>query len=118
MRFLTLVSGPPNQGMPPASLWAEVERRAQVAQSKQQLGMRGGLTLNITAYHVEGGVLSVTDGPFTESKEVVGGFAIVDFPTREDALRDAKEFAEMHRDLWPEGQMTITVREVFDPDGE
>jgi hypothetical protein len=118
MRFLTLVSSPPNQGMPPESLWAEIERRAQVAESKHQLVTRGGLKPNMKAYRVGGGALSVTDGPFTESKEVVGGFAIVEFPTREDALRDAKEFAEMHRQLWPEGQVTLTVHELFDPDGE
>jgi hypothetical protein len=117
MRFLTLVSGPPNQGMPPASLWEEVERRAQVAESKQQLVTRGGLTPDVKKYRVAGGALSVTDGPFTESKEIVGGFAILEFATREDALRDASEWVEMHRHLWPEGQFTMTVHQVFDPDG-
>ncbi len=117
MKYLMLVSGPATQGMPPANVMVEVERRAQVAASKQQFVMSGGLTRAITAYHVEGGELSVKDGPFTESKEVVGGFAIFDIPTRDDALQGAKEFAEVHRDLWPGCQMTITVREVFEPHG-
>jgi|SRR5579862_7339430 len=118
MRFLSLVSTPPNQGMPPASLWTEVERWAQAAESKQRLVTRGGLKPSLTAYHVEGGALTVTDGPFTESKEVVGGFAILEYPTREDALRDARELAEIHRNLWPGGQMTVRLLEVFDPDAE
>jgi hypothetical protein len=33
--------------------------------------------------------LKVTDGPFTESKEVVGGYALVEVPSREEALKVA-----------------------------
>ena len=35
----------------------------------------------------------VTDGPFPETKEVIGGFAIVDVPTREEALEWAAKIA-------------------------
>jgi len=43
------------------------------------------------------GKLSVTDGPFAESKEVIGGYAIFEFATREEALASALEFMELHR---------------------
>jgi hypothetical protein len=36
---------------------------------------------------------TVTDGPFPETKEVLGGFAVVDVPTREEALRWAAKIA-------------------------
>ena len=45
----------------------------------------------------KGGKLSTTDGPFTETKEIVGGFAIVETATREEALAVAQQFMELHR---------------------
>ncbi len=36
---------------------------------------------------------TVTDGPFPETKEVIGGFAIVDVPAREEALKWAAKIA-------------------------
>ena len=36
---------------------------------------------------------TVTDGPYPESKEQLGGFAIVDVPSRADALKWAARFA-------------------------
>jgi hypothetical protein len=41
------------------------------------------------------GNLSVTDGPFTESKEVVGGFAILQANARQEAIELAKHFLEV-----------------------
>ena len=45
-----------------------------------------------------GGKLTVTDGPFTESKEVVGGFAILEAKSKEDAIRLAREFLKVAGD--------------------
>ncbi len=36
---------------------------------------------------------TVTDGPYPETKEVIGGFAVVDVPAREDALEWAAKIA-------------------------
>jgi hypothetical protein len=41
------------------------------------------------------GKLSVTDGPFTESKEVVGGFAILRANSKEEAIQLAKDFLKV-----------------------
>src|SRR5882724_4025123 len=41
------------------------------------------------------GKVSVTDGPFTESKEVVGGFAILEAKSKEHAIELAKEFLQV-----------------------
>ena len=51
---------------------------------------------------VGGGKLQVTDGPFVETKEVIGGFAIVDVASKEQAFEIAREFMELHRVHWPE----------------
>jgi len=41
------------------------------------------------------GKVSVTDGPFTESKEVVGGFAILRANSKEEAIQLAKDFLQV-----------------------
>lgn len=47
---------------------------------------------------LSGGKVHVIDGPFAEAKEVVGGYAIFQFETREQALASAVEFMNLHRD--------------------
>ena len=59
-----------------------------------------------------GGKLTTTDGPFTETKEVVGGYAIVDVASREEALKVAHQFMELHRVHWPAFEGTSEVRQV------
>jgi hypothetical protein len=56
------------------------------------------------------GKLSVTDGPFTESKEVVGGFAILRADSKEEAIQLAKDFLQVARD----GECEI--RQIFEAD--
>ena len=48
----------------------------------------GGLLPSKDGFRVRlaDGTLTVTDGPFTESKEVIGGFWVIDVPTREAAI--------------------------------
>ena len=58
--------------------------------------------------------LTVTDGPFTESKEVVGGYALAEFASKEEALKMAREFMELHRVHWPEFEGECEVRPVED----
>ncbi|HEX8675505.1 MAG TPA: YciI family protein [Longimicrobium sp.] len=54
-----------------------------------------------------GGKLNVTDGPFAEAKELVAGFALVEVPTKEDAVQLAGQF------LGVAGEGTSEVREVI-----
>ena len=58
--------------------------------------------------------LKVTDGPFTESKEVVGGYAIVEAASREEALKIARQFMELHRQHWPTFEGESEVRPLED----
>ena len=72
----------------------------------------GGLRPTAEGFRVRssGGRLSVTDGPFTETKEVVGGYALLELPSRENALEVAKQFMELHRVHWPAFEGTCEVR--------
>ena len=56
------------------------------------------------------GKLSVTDGPFTESKEVVGGFAILRANSKEEAIQLAKDF------LHVAGDGECEIRQIFEAD--
>ena len=56
--------------------------------------------------------LTVTDGPFTESKEVVGGYAITEFGSRDEAMKMARQFMELHRVHWPAFEGECEVRPV------
>ena len=61
---------------------------------------------------VEDGRLTVTDGPFSESKEIIGGWAVLKTETREQALSIAKEFMELHRKHWPDFVGESEVRPI------
>jgi hypothetical protein len=57
-----------------------------------------------------GGKLKVTDGPFTESKEVIGGYALVDVKSEEEARKLARDFMEIHLEHWPAFEGECEVR--------
>ena len=61
-----------------------------------------------------GGKLKVTDGPFTEAKEVVGGYAIVEVKSKEEAREVARQFMELHRVHWPAFDGECEVRPLED----
>ena len=46
------------------------------------------------------GDLSMTDGPFTESKEVIGGYAVLEAKSRADAIELTKRFLSIHGEEW------------------
>lgn len=74
----------------------------------------GGAGLQPTAagsrVRLTGGKISTIDGPFTESKEIVGGYAIIDAKTREEALALARRFMELHLKHWPTFEGECEVR--------
>jgi hypothetical protein len=60
------------------------------------------------------GQLKMTDGPFTETKEVVGGYAITELASREEAEKFARKFMELHRVHWPTFEGECEVRPLED----
>jgi hypothetical protein len=59
------------------------------------------------------GQMSRTDGPFTESKEVIGGYAILDADSMEQALELTRRFLAVHGDAW---DVECEVRQMEGPD--
>lgn len=74
-----------------------------------------GLKPSSAAFRVRssGGKLTLTEGPFTETREVVGGYAIVE-GTEAQARELAHQFMELHRVHWPEFDGECEVRPVED----
>ena len=62
-----------------------------------------------------GGKLTVTDGPFIESKEVIGGYGILLAKSKDEAIEMGKAFMKLHMDiLGPSYEGTLEIREMFD----
>ena len=59
----------------------------------------------------------VTDGPFVETKEVIGGYALIEARSDEEALAMATDFMELHRIHWPafEGECEVRPLEAAGP---
>ena len=60
--------------------------------------------------------ISVTDGPFTEAKEVVGGYAVFDLKSKQEAIESALHFIELHKKHWPGWEGETEIRQVFGPE--
>lgn len=56
--------------------------------------------------------LTVTDGPFTETKEIVGGYALVDVGSKQEAVDLATKFMEIHLRNWPDFEGSCEVRAI------
>lgn len=118
MRFMMLVKHPENQGNPPKALMDAITEIAADAAKKGNMLGSGGLapTAQSVRVRVSGGQLRVIDGPFTEAKEVVGGYAQFEFKSKEEAIQSAVEFMELHRKHWPGWEGETEVRQMFGPE--
>jgi hypothetical protein len=119
MKFLTFVrhSESYRQSGPPAALMDAMGKFVQQSLEKGVLVDTGGLLPSKDGARVRlaNGKITVTDGPFSESKEVIGGWAILNVDSKAEAVRIATEFMEMHRKYWPEFEGESEVRPMFDP---
>ena len=90
----------------------------ELTSSGALLGMGGLLPLSQGArVRAAGGRLTVTDGPFIESKEIVGGYAILRAKSKEEAIEMGKAFMQLHLDvLGPSYEGSVEVRQMFDPE--
>ena len=70
-----------------------------------------------TRVRLAGGKVTVTDGPFAEAKEVVGGYALCDVKTREEAVALATKFMDLHRQYWPGFEGECELRPLQDMGG-
>jgi hypothetical protein len=116
MRFMMIVKAKEGQGLPPQALMDAIARSGEEQTKAGRMLSSGGLYPTATGHEVRlsNGKVTVTDGPFTETKEVFGGFAIFELPSKEEALASAKAFMDLHEEYWPGWEGTTEVRQMFE----
>lgn len=119
MRFMMILkatkdseaSRPPNPKL--------VAATAKLAEEANQAGVlvdSGGLLPSSQGarIHVSGGKTCLIDGPFAETKELVGGFAIFDLKSKEEAIEMATHYMQVHADiLGPAYEGELEIRPIF-----
>jgi hypothetical protein len=94
MRFLMMTTPDPDAPPAPPSpeLYAEMGAFIEESFRNGTLIATGGLEPTVTKIRHKGGQFTMTDGPFTEAKEAVVGFALVEVPSKEEAIALSKRF--------------------------
>src|SRR6202022_1595956 len=87
MRFMMIVRHAEKQGPPPQQLMDAITKLVEEEVKAGTMLGNGGLgpTAQGARVRLSGGCVSVTDGPFIESKEVIGGYAQFELKSREEA---------------------------------
>ena len=118
MRFMMLVKSAEDCGPPPKELMDAMAELAAEATRSGTMLQTGGLapTAMSTRVRLSGGEISTIDGPFTESKEVVGGFAMFEFKSKEAAIESTLHFMELHKRYWPGWEGETEIRQMFGPE--
>src|SRR5438552_3489731 len=118
MRFMMLVKSAENSGPPPKELMDAIGKLAEEAIKAGAMIESGGLapTAMSTRVRLSRGQLAAIDGPFTESKEVVGGFAVFELKSKKEAVESALHFMELHKQHWPGWEGEIEVRQISGPE--
>ena len=116
MRFLLLVCASESLGPPPPAFLEVMSASAEKALRSGELISTGRLAPSAAGSRIvlTGGNLSVQDGPFSEAKEVIGSYAMIERPTPAAAIESATWLLEQFRQYWPEWSGEVEVRQVFE----
>jgi PhnB protein len=119
MRFMMIVKATKDSeaGTPPnPKLMAAVAKLAEEASRTGVMVDAGGLLPSSQGarIRVSGGKTSVLDGPFAETKELVGGYAIFELKSKEEAIQMGTDFMQIHGDiLGPSYEGELEIRPIF-----
>jgi hypothetical protein len=118
MQFMMLVKHAENVGAPPKELMEAAEKLSEEAKSAGTLVGSGGLApiAASTRVRLSRGKVTAIDGPFVETKEVVGGYAVLEFKSKQEAVEGAVRFMELYQKYWPGWEGETEVRQVFAPE--
>lgn len=113
-RFMGFVRMEEGVGTPPQALFDAMDVHIGERAARGVFLDGGGLygTEDAVNFVVRQGEISRVDGPYAESKEVVGGWSILQYDSLEEAVADQREFAELHAKLWPEVTVISTLRQI------
>jgi hypothetical protein len=116
MRFLSMIRIRENTGQVPSEqLMNDMGKLIDEMTREGALIRTAGLrpTSEGRRVRLHTGKLSTVDGPFTETKEVIGGFAIFEAPSMDAATELTKRFLRIHGDAW---EIECEVRQLAGPE--
>jgi hypothetical protein len=111
MRYLCLFKSDKPEGTPPSE--GEMTQMGKLIEESFKSGIllatEGCLPTALGArVRLTGGNFKITDGPFTEAKELVGGFALIKVKSKEEAIAFTKKF------MYLAGDGEVELRQVYD----
>ncbi len=116
MRFLSMIRVDENTGQVPSErLMSDMGKLIDEMTREGTLISTAGLrpTSEGVRVRLDGGKLSTTDGPFVETKEVIGGYAVLEADSRDEAVELVKRFLRVHGDEW---NIECELRQLDGPD--
>ena len=118
MRYMMFIKHAENFRMEdvPQALFDEMGKFVDESMKNGSVIDTAGLrpTADGTRVQLSGGKITVTDGPFTEAKELIGGFAVFKVNSKQEAIAEAEKFMELHRQHWPGWEGETEVRQMFE----
>ena len=112
MRYVILHSNPESVGDPPQALLDAIARL--LAKYHMLQGIQLHESAQGAVVRVSRGKVVVTDGPFAEAKEVLGGLSVYEFPSKEEALAGVREFMGLFAEHWPGYEGACEVRAIME----
>ena len=117
MRYMVMLSMQSDVGPPPTELVAAMDVAMGESFASGLMIDAGGLMGDqTTTFTLRSGALSRVDGPFAEAKEVVGGYAVLDVRSHEEAVEGARRMMQIHLDHWPGWEGSCAVRRISGPE--
>jgi hypothetical protein len=117
MRFLSMIRIDETTGQVPSEqLMADMGKLMEELTRTGQLVSTAGLRPTSEGVRVKlhrGGRLTAVDGPFTETKEVIGGYAILEAPSKAEAIELTRRFLKVHGADW---DVECEVRQLEGPE--
>jgi hypothetical protein len=115
MRFMMLVKSAEHSGPPPKELMDAIAKLGEEASRAGNMIETGGLAPSAmsTRVRLSQGKITSLDGPFAETRELVGGYAIFEFKSKQEAIESALHFMELHRIHWPGWDGETEIRQIF-----
>ena len=118
MKFLSVYKSV-ERGVPPTQ--EEMDKMGKLIEQEMKAGTllatEGCLPSALGArVRISGGKVTVTDGPFTEAKEIIGGYAQFELNSKQQAIESAVTFMELHKKHWPGWEGETEIRQMFGPE--
>jgi hypothetical protein len=116
MRFISMIRIEENTGqLPSEQLMSDMGKLIGELTRAGRLISTAGLrpTSEGVRVRMRHGKLSMTDGPFTETKEVIGGYAILEAKSKEEAIELTQRFLKVHGNEW---DIECEVRQLDGPE--